>query len=99
MPRAVRYSHPMSVSLISISADTAVVALESLKIPKRVPASIAAKEARRVAERREKVDAGADVDDTASIIQSTEVALDLMTMGQRQPQASLNQALKLYEED
>lgn len=89
----------MSVSVVSISADTAVAALESLKIPKRVAASTAAKEARRLSERREKVDAGQDIDDTASIIQSTEVALDLMTMGQRQPQASLNQALKFYEED
>jgi hypothetical protein len=36
---------------------------------------------------------------SAAVINSTEVALDLMTMGQKQPQASLRQALKLYEED
>lgn len=89
----------MSVLLGSISADTAVVVFESLKIPPRVSASAAAKDARRISEKRQKIDSGHDVDESAAVIQSTEVALDLMTMGQRQPQAGLRQALKLYEED
>lgn len=89
----------MTVLVGNISADTAVAAFESLKIPPRVSASTAAKEARRISERRTKIDSGQDLDESAVVIQSTEVALDLMTMGQRQPQASLKQALKLYRED
>ncbi len=33
-----------------------------------------------------------------NIIQSTEIALDLMTKGNKQPQAGLQQALKSYED-
>jgi hypothetical protein len=39
-----------------------------------------------------------DVDEPSSIIQSTEVALDLMAKGNRQPQAGLEQALRSYED-
>ncbi|MDM9623501.1 hypothetical protein [Rhizobium sp. S96] len=89
----------MTVLVGSISASTAAAAIETLRIPQRVATSTAAKEARRLAERQAKADSGQDVDEPTSIIHSTEVALDLMTMGQRQPQAGLRQALKFYEED
>ncbi|KQV81594.1 hypothetical protein [Rhizobium sp. Root1220] len=88
----------MTVLVGTISASTAAAAFETLRIPPRVSASTAAKEARRAADRKTKVDSGTDIDEPASIIQSTEVALDLMTMGQKQPQAGLQQALELYSE-
>ncbi|MBB3966631.1 MULTISPECIES: hypothetical protein [Rhizobium] len=89
----------MSVLVGSISASTAAAAFEALRIAPRVSASTAAKDARKVAERQRHADADEGPDETAAVINSTEVALDLMTMGQRQPQAALQQALKLYEED
>jgi hypothetical protein len=89
----------MTVLVGSISASTAAAAFESLRIAPRVSASTAAKEARKIADRQRHADAGQSADETAAVINSTEVALDLMTMGQKQPQAGLRQALKLYEED
>ncbi len=89
----------MTVLVGSISASTAAAAFEALRIAPRVSASTAAKDARKVAERQRQTDSGQDTDESAAVINSTEVALDLMTMGQRQPQAGLKQALKLYEED
>ncbi|WP_160004008.1 hypothetical protein [Rhizobium sp. 18055] len=89
----------MTVLVGTISASTAASAFEALRIAPRVSASTAAKDARKVADRKRQADAGQITDETAAVINSTEVALDLMTMGQKQPQASLKQALKLYEED
>jgi hypothetical protein len=89
----------MTLLVGSISASTAAAAFESLRIAPRVSTAAAAKEARKIADNRRKADAGQDTDESAAVINSTEVALDLMTMGQRQPQAGLRQALKLYEED
>jgi hypothetical protein len=86
----------MTVLVGTISASTAAAAFETLRIPQRVPASTTAKEARRTADRKTKGDSGHDVDEASSVIQSTEVALDLMTMGQKQPQAGLKQALQFY---
>ncbi|MBB3319138.1 hypothetical protein FHT97_002586 [Rhizobium sp. BK399] len=83
----------------TISANTAAAAFETLRIPQRVSASTAAKEARRAADRQTRAASGQDVEEAANIIQSTEVALDLMTMGQRQPQAGLQQALDLYSDN
>ena len=84
--------------LLSISANTAAVAFESLRIPQRVATSTAARDARRLADRQLKADSTDEVDEPSSIIQSTEVALDLMAKGNRQPQAGLKQALQSYEE-
>jgi hypothetical protein len=89
----------MTVNVVSVSATTAAAAFESLRIAPRVSASMAAKEARKIAERRRHADAGGRTDESAAVIHSTEVALDLMTMGQKQPRAGLQQALKLYKED
>jgi hypothetical protein len=82
--------------VLTISATTASSAIEALRPLQRVPASIAAKEARRLADRQTKTDSGENIDETANIIQSTEVALDLMTKGNKQPQAGLKQALQSY---
>jgi hypothetical protein len=83
--------------LVSISASTAALAFESLRIPQRVAPGTAAREARKIAERQLN-QSGEDPEETTNIIQNTEVALDLMTMGYRQPQAGLQQALQSYED-
>jgi hypothetical protein len=88
----------MTVLVGSISASTAAAAFETLRIPPRVSASTTAKEARRAADRKTKRDNGHDIDETPNVIQSTEVALDLMTMGQKQPQSGLKQALQFYKD-
>ncbi|PKA39068.1 hypothetical protein [Rhizobium sullae] len=84
--------------VVTISASTAATAFETLRIAPRVPASMVAKDARRIADRQLKGRSGQELNETASIIQSTEVALDLMTKGNKQPQAGLQQALKSYED-
>lgn len=89
---------PGMTQVITISASTAAAAFETLRIAPRVPASIAAKEARRIADRQLKGAAADEVEETQNIIQSTEIALDLMTSGNKQPQAGLQQALKSYED-
>ncbi|MBY5413772.1 hypothetical protein [Rhizobium leguminosarum] len=81
--------------LLSISANTAAVAFDSLRIPQR---GTAARDARRVADRQLKAEGSQEIDEPSSIIQSTEVALDLMAKGNRQPQAGLKQALRSYED-
>ena len=96
-PRSCRYGDGMT-QLLSISANTAAVAFESLRIPQRVATSTAARDARRLADRQSKAESTDEVDEPSSIIQSTEVALDLMAKGNRQPQAGLKQALQSYEE-
>ncbi|OWV86593.1 hypothetical protein ATY81_09305 [Rhizobium sp. R72] len=88
----------MTVLVGTIAASTAAAAFETLRIPQRVSASTAAKEARRAADRQTRAASGQDVEEPSNIIQSTEVALDLMTMGQKQPQAGLKQALELYSD-
>jgi len=85
--------------VVTISASTAAAAFESLRIAQRVPPNMAAKETRRMAERQLRgVAAADDLEDSPNIIQSTEVALDLMTKGNKQPQAGLQQALRSYDE-
>ena len=96
-PRSCRYCAGMT-QLLSISANTAALAAETLRIPQRVANSTAARESRRLADRQLKAESTEGVDDPSSIIQSTEVALDLMTKGNRQPQAGLKQALQSYED-
>ena len=83
--------------LVSISANTAALAFESLRIPQRVATGTAARDARKLAE-RQLHQSGTDPEETANVIQNTEVALDLMTKGFRQPQAGLKQALQSYED-
>lgn len=83
--------------LVSISANTAALAFDNLRIPQRVAAGTAAREARKIAE-RQLSQSGEDREESANIIQNTEVALDLMTKGFRQPQAGLKQALQSYDE-
>ena len=96
-PRTYRYGDGMT-QLVSISANTAAIAFESLRIPQRVATSTAARDARRLADKQLKADSTDEVDEPSSIIQSTEVALDLMAKGNRQPQAGLEQALRSYED-
>ncbi|EJT05378.1 hypothetical protein [Rhizobium sp. CCGE 510] len=84
--------------LLTVSANTAAIAFESLRIPQRVATSTAARDARRIADRQLKADSPDQTEEPSSIIQSTEVALDLMAKGHRQPQAGLKQALQSYEE-
>lgn len=83
--------------LVSISASTAALAFESLRIPQRVATGTAVREARKIAERQLN-QSGESPEETTNIIQNTEVALDLMTKGYRQPQAGLQQALQSYED-
>lgn len=85
--------------VVTISASTAAAAFDSLRIAPRVPASMAAKDARRIAERQLRgVEAADEHEEMPNIIQSTEVALDLMTKGNKQPQAGLQHALKSYQD-
>ncbi|MBX5192053.1 hypothetical protein HJB86_24615 [Rhizobium sp. NZLR3b] len=84
--------------LLSVSANTAAIVFESLRIPQRVATSTAARDARRIADRQLKADSPDQAEEPSSIIQSTEVALDLMAKGNRQPQAGLKQALQSYDE-
>ncbi|MGO7675417.1 hypothetical protein ACC685_36505, partial [Rhizobium ruizarguesonis] len=74
------------------------IAFESLRIPQGVATSTAASEARRVADRQLKAEGNEEIDEPSSIIQSTEVALDLMAKGNSQPQAGLKKALRSYED-
>jgi hypothetical protein len=62
-----------------------------------VATGTAAREARKIAE-RQLSPSGDDREESTNIIQNTEVALDLMTKGYRQPQAGLQQALQSYED-
>jgi hypothetical protein len=57
-----------------------------------------AREAKRIADQQLNAGSAQAAEETASIIQSTEVALDLMARGNRQPQAGLRQALQSYED-
>ena len=84
--------------VVTISASTAAAAFDTLRITPRVPTSIAAKDARRIADRQLKGTTADEVEETQNIIQSTEIALDLMTKGNKQPQAGLQQALNSYED-
>jgi hypothetical protein len=84
--------------VVTISASTAASAFEALRIPQRVPANMVAKEARKMADRQIKGTTADEFEETPNIIQSTEVALDLMSKGNKQPQAGLQQALKYYED-
>ncbi len=84
--------------VVTISATTAAIALETLRIPQRVATSTVAREARRIADRQSNAGSAQAAEETASVIQSTEVALDLMARGNRQPQAGLKQALQSYED-
>ncbi|MFC5755265.1 MULTISPECIES: hypothetical protein [unclassified Rhizobium] len=83
--------------LVTISASTAALAFETLRIPQRVATGTAAREARKIAERQLNQSSG-NPEETTNVIQNTEVALDLMTKGFRQPQAGLQQALQSYED-
>ena len=96
MRRSYRYDGRMT-QLVSISANTAALAFESLRIPQRVATGTAIREARKIVERQLNP-SGEDPEETTNIIQNTEVALDLMTKGFRQPQAGLKQALQSYED-
>jgi hypothetical protein len=62
-----------------------------------VATGTAIREARKIVERQLNP-SGEDPEETTNIIQNTEVALDLMTKGFRQPQAGLKQALQSYED-
>ncbi|MBX4954401.1 hypothetical protein [Rhizobium lentis] len=84
--------------LLSISANTAAIAFESLRIPQRVATSTAARDAKRIADRQLNDGTSDQAEEPSSIIQSTEVALDLMAKGNQQPQAGLRQALQSYED-
>lgn len=63
-----------------------------------MPASMAAREARKLADRQIRGTTVDEFEETPNIIQSTEVALDLMSKGNKQPQAGLQHALKSYED-
>lgn len=82
--------------VITVSANTAAYAMEALKPQARVPSSMAAREAKRLAARQERDIGG--VDTPLLTISSTEVALELLTMGNRQPQTGVRQAIESYEE-
>ena len=88
------------VEVVSISAYTAAWAMDAAKPLARVPASIAAREARRM-ELRQKRDGSDDdkIEEAAPAIQSTAVALDMMIEGERQPQATIQQAIESYVEN
>lgn len=84
--------------VVTISATTAATALETLRIPQRVATRTVAREAKRIADQQLNAGSAQAAEDMAGIIQSTEVALDLMARGNRQPQAGLRQALQSYED-
>jgi hypothetical protein len=89
------------VEVVTVSAYTAGWAMEAAKPPARTPASVAAREA-RLREVRQARDGDADEDDVESLvptIQSTAVALDLLTEGDRQPRSSIQQVIDAYSEN
>lgn len=88
------------VEVTTVSAYTAGWAMEVLKPEPRVPTSIAAREARRIELRQEKEDADEDdLESTVPVIQSTEIALDLLNEGNRQPRSTVQHAIDSYVEN
>jgi len=88
------------VAVVNVSAYTAAWAADAAKQPTLVPASIAARAARKEALRRERDDVDdSDVESISPIIQATTVALDLMDEGSRQPRSTLQHALESYAEN
>jgi len=88
------------VEVVNVSAYLAAWAADTAKQPTLVPASIAARTARKEALRRERDDIDdSDVESISPIIQSTTVALDLMDEGSRQPRSTLQHALESYAEN
>lgn len=88
------------VEIVGVSASTAAWVMDAAKPPARVPVSIAAREARRMEKRQERQDASDDeIDSTVPAIQSTAVALDMMTEGNRQPQSTMKHAIDSYIEN
>jgi hypothetical protein len=88
------------VEVVNVSAYMAAWAADSAKQPTLVPASIAARTARKEALRRERDDVSdSDVESMSPIIQSTTIALDLMNDGSRQPRSTLQHALDSYAEN
>lgn len=88
------------VEVVNVSAYMAAWAADAAKPPTLVPASIAARTARKEAVRRERDDVSdGDVESISPIIQSTTIALDLMNEGSRQPRSTLRHALESYAEN
>jgi hypothetical protein len=89
------------VEVVTVSAYTAGWAMEAVKQPARTPASIVAREARLREIRQERGGASdeGDIENAIPTIQSTEVALDLLTEGDRQPKSNFQQVVKAYSEN
>jgi hypothetical protein len=88
------------VDVVSISAYTAAWAMDAAKQPVRTPASLAARDARRMELRQKRGDAGVSrIDSPFSAVQSAAAALDTMIEGERQPQSTMRQAIESYGEN
>lgn len=86
--------------VLTVSGYTAGWAMEALKPAVRTPPSVEAQE-KRLRQVRQEND-GIDQDDIESLtptIQSTSVALDLLTEGNRQPPPSVEQVIASYAEN
>jgi hypothetical protein len=88
------------VEVVNVSAYMAAWAADAAKPPVLVPASIAARDARRLQKRQQR-DGVTDIeiDSPSLVIQSTSVALDLMTQGNGQPRSTLKHAIDSYTEN
>jgi hypothetical protein len=88
------------VEVVNVSAYMAAWAADAVKPPTLVPASVAARTARKEALRLERDDVSdSDVEGISPIIQATTIALDLMDEGSRQPRSTLQHALQSYAEN
>jgi hypothetical protein len=89
------------VEVVTVSAYTAGWAMEALKQPIRTPATIVARDERRreIRQEHDGADDEGDVESALPTIQSTEVALDLLTEGNRQPQSNFQQVVKAYSDN
>ncbi|PZM13190.1 hypothetical protein [Rhizobium tubonense] len=88
------------VEVVNVSAYMAAWAADVAKPPVLVPSSIAARDARKLQKRQERDGAtDNDIESPTLVIQSTSVALDLMTQGNSQPRSTLRHAIESYAEN
>jgi hypothetical protein len=88
------------VEVVNVSAYMAAWAADAAKPPVLVPAAIVARNARKSELRQRQVGAADDeLESSSLVIQSTDVALDLMMQGESQPRSTLRHAIESYADN
>ncbi len=89
------------VQVLTVSAYTAGWAMEALKPPIHAPASVVAREKRlrEIRQERDGISDAGDIEGPLATVQSTSVALDLLTEDNRQPRPTVQHVIDSYIEN